>query len=124
MTSTIITADTLNDNIDFDRPFTLVNVDDEHATIEFPEDVHEPDVSLAGNSGAFDISSDKWRAVSGYSGQHGYSGPIMHVSEFLGGGMAEAIVQDGGTYVVVEVRDEDGTYPEGDAIGWMLLVSA
>jgi hypothetical protein len=33
-----------------------------------------------------------WKLLSGLSGQYGYSGPIMHDSEFIGGGMADHIL--------------------------------
>jgi hypothetical protein len=72
------------------------------------------------------IEDAGWEAMDGYSGQHGYSGPIMHVSEFVGGRMADDILDAPGLYVAVmptglypaeETRERDGD----DAIGWLML---
>jgi hypothetical protein len=62
----------------------------------------------------FYIDSDEWEAFSvGYTGQHGYNGAVMHASEYLGGRLAEDILESPGTYVVcaveVDCSDEDET---------------
>ncbi|HLS00360.1 MAG TPA: hypothetical protein VK054_00005 [Beutenbergiaceae bacterium] len=71
---------------------------------------------------AEDASADDFgeipEAVRGHSGQHGYDGPLMHPSEQLAGGMAKAVLETPGTYVLTEARDHD----DPDAlIGWVLL---
>jgi hypothetical protein len=48
-----------------------------------------------------ELDSDRWELLDGYSGQYGYSGPVMHPSEFIGGGMARDILATPGTYVAV-----------------------
>lgn len=59
-----------------------------------------------------------WHALRGYTGQHGYRGPIMHESEFLGGRMAEDVLSTPGLYVVVTVE----TYDDDDTpAGWAVL---
>ena len=45
----------------------------------------------------------------------------MHPSEYLAGSLARDIIDNPGIYVLVEVQDEDGGYPEGDPIGWAIL---
>jgi len=44
-----------------------------------------------------------WTLMDGYSGQYGYSGPIMHASEFIGDGctMHRDILATDGYYVTV-----------------------
>lgn len=42
-----------------------------------------------------------WELLNGYSGQHRYSGPIMHASEYIGGRMADDILATDGYYVTV-----------------------
>lgn len=69
---------------------------------------------------------DGWELVNGYSGQHGYAGPVMHPSEFIGGAMAAHVMETPGVYVAVIVDhypdpEVDGDEPDGDAVGWALL---
>lgn len=54
---------------------------------------------------------DGWRLMTGYTGQHGYNGPSMHSSEFIGGRMARDILETPGLYIVV------ADYPTGCAEG-------
>lgn len=120
MTTITVTADTLDNHVDFDRPFTLTPAGEDAATISYPGDITEPDVSLV-QHGDVEVLGSRWAALTGYTGQHGYNGAVMHVSEVLGGRMADEMIRGGGTYVIVEVREEDGSYPEGDALGWAAL---
>jgi hypothetical protein len=69
--------------------------------------------------------SPGWEFVDGYSGQQGYSGPVMHSSEFIGGGMARDILAAPGVYVAVVVywlsdEDEDSD----DMAGWAVVRQA
>lgn len=59
----------------------------------------------------FDMS-EGWELLSGFTGQYSYNGPVMHPSEFIGGGMERYILEHPGYYValVVEARcDYDGS---------------
>lgn len=47
---------------------------------------------------------DEWSLLNGFSGQYGYSGPCMHDSEFIGGGLARHILETPGIYVAVIVK--------------------
>lgn len=67
-----------------------------------------------------------WELVTGASGQYGYRGPVMHPSEYIGGGLADRILgadDDAphatwwGAVVVESDGEEDG---ERDADGWAL----
>ncbi len=70
-----------------------------------------------------------WRPLEGFSGQHGYNGPIMHPSEFIDGGLADYILATPGLFVAVEVDGiESPTQPGEDlaeadsvAVGWAVL---
>lgn len=78
----------------------------------------------------------EYELVSGYSGQHGYSGPVMHVSEYFGGGMVADCIADNGEHVYVmawidsiphywdDCPDESGECLEcieSTPVGWILL---
>jgi hypothetical protein len=86
----------LSDLMDFDHPITVT---DDGRVIDGPAGVYAPDLYddelSAGSIG------DRWELLNGYSGQDRYAGPIMHPSEFIGGGMARDILATPGTYVAV-----------------------
>jgi hypothetical protein len=65
-----------------------------------------------------ELSSQDWQLMDGYSGQYGYSGPIMHASEFIGEGLARDILATPGLYVaLVDYATLDG--PDDDSVsGW------
>lgn len=52
----------------------------------------------------------KWDLMHGYTGQHGYRGPWMHESEYIGARMAEDILNTAGIYVAVypSILDNEG----------------
>lgn len=98
---TIVTADTLNGAIDFDCPFTVHPADSSgRVVVTHADGVHAPE-GLIDVVTVDDFDDDRWELVTGYSGQHRYSGPIMHDSETLSGGMARDVLATPGTYVVM-----------------------
>ena len=68
----------------------------------------------------------EWTALTGYTQQHGYRGAVMHPSETMSDeAVREAVREAGGDlFSIVEVRDEDGIYPDGDPIGWAIVYKA
>lgn len=60
-----------------------------------------------------------WELLTGYTGQYGYNGAVMHASEFIGGGLARDILATPGVYVAVVVEcepdDDDGDRWPGDS---------
>jgi hypothetical protein len=63
-----------------------------------------------------------WEPLDGYSGQCGYSGPILHSSEFIGGDLARDILATPGVYVAVTVECEPtDAEPEPEPAGWAVL---
>lgn len=98
---------------EFDRPFT-VNSD---GTVTAITSYFVPSVWSDDDSDIVIDSSD-WSALSGYTGQHGYSGAVMHSSEYFGGKLYEDVMTTPGTYALVEVRDLED---EDDTAGWCVL---
>jgi hypothetical protein len=58
-----------------------------------------------------------WRLMTGYTGQHGYNGPSMHASEFIGGRMADDILANPGLYVAL-VDNPLNPDNDDDVNGW------
>lgn len=52
-----------------------------------------------------------WELLSGFTGQYGYNGPVMHASEFIGGGLERHILETPG-YWVATVVESDCQYKE------------
>ena len=42
-----------------------------------------------------------WELLTGFSGQYSYNGPGMHASEYIGGGLAQHILDTTGLYTVL-----------------------
>ena len=112
-----IDADELNGAIELDSSF-IVNDD---GTLELSGNF-APDVwGEQGHADPVvedDFAPDVWGQQGqgweffsrGYTGQHGYNGPEMHQSEYLGGRLADDILATPGEYAVVGVNydcDED-----------------
>lgn len=107
--------DTLNAVMDFDH---VIRVDHQGHVHDDVKGVYAPEVTHEYPHGDdIDISGDDaWSLMNGYSGQDRYSGPIMHASEFIGGGMERDILANPGFYVAVVVYDqEDG---DDNISGW------
>lgn len=63
-----------------------------------------------------------WEALTGYTGQYGYNGAVMHASEYVGGGLLRDMIDNPGIYVmtVVEVMPEDDD-DEPEPAGWAVF---
>lgn len=120
-------ANSLNSMVEFDSPF---EVHEDGTVTTYLPSVYGPEVSEDldddGQSvGKPTISGAGWDFVDGYSGQSGYSGPVMHNSEYLGGGMARDVLAEPGIYCVttVEANDPNWDYSveNPEPTGWALL---
>lgn len=103
MTTYSVTRDHLNDITEFDVPFR-VTADRKVITGEDACKVPTADGSMwvyAPEVYNGELDDDRWTLLAGHSGQHGYHGPIMHPSETLSGGLADAVLSTPGLYVVV-----------------------
>lgn len=124
-----ITADNLNDVMAFDH---VIQVHPDGTVTDAPATVHAPEL----HDGELHHHPDapQWTLMDGYSGQHGYSGPLMHQSEYIGGGLARDILTTPGYYVAltnITSDDEDPTewavaraeLPDRDPQRWDLHVT-
>lgn len=117
-----VSPDQLNGLVEFDSPFE-VTADGEVVTPlsgVYAPSVYQYSDEDGQSVGDPEIDGEGWDFVDGYSGQSGYSGPVMHPSEYLGGGMARDVLAEPGIYAVTEVVDPEDEDP-GDPIGWVLV---
>jgi hypothetical protein len=101
----------LNEIMEFDH---VVTVHADGTITDGPREIYAPEL--------FDnqLDSDRWELLNGYSGQHGYSGPIMHNSEFIGGRMEDDIRSTPGTYVALVSNYPPDDDSDGELVseGW------
>lgn len=102
-----VTRETLNNFMEFDH---VIRVHPD-GTVSEPEGIYAPELHEG------ELSGNGWTLLNGYSGQQGYRGPIMHASEFIGGGMADDILSAPGLYVSLVDGTDDGE-PEGWAVAF------
>ena len=98
----------LNDQMEFD---CVVEVKPDGSVVDAPN-VYGP--SLYDD----ELEGSEWTLMDGYSGQFGYSGPIMHDSEFIGGGLERDILAQPGYYVALVNYSLDDDEPEGWAVAY------
>lgn len=111
----------LNEFMEFDR----VIRSNGNGTFEHLRDEYAPEVHVyETESGEWELEdlSGGWEFLSGFSGQHGYDGPLMHSSEYIGGGLAEHIAAVPGLYVAAAAYplplDEDD---DAEPTDWVVL---
>jgi hypothetical protein len=68
-----------------------------------------------------ELLSDTWSLLDGFSGQQGYSGPLMHSSEFIGGGLERWILSHPGLYVNLINTPADDSEPTEWAVAYRPL---
>lgn len=110
-----MTATTLD--VEFDHVFTVTH----DGTVTDAPNVYAPSV-WHDDTADIVIDGDGWEALTGYTGQYGYRGAVMHASEKFAGGIARDVLDEPGTYVLVVVEvlpDEDDEQPE--PAGWAVL---
>lgn len=124
----------LDSVMEFDCPVT-VNADgtvtDGPAGVYAPEVLHSREHGMLIDGKPFK-DAEQWEAFSvGYTGQDRYHGPVMHESEYIGGGLERDILATPGVYVVcvVEVLSGESDDPEEnedpdddpEPAGWTVL---
>jgi hypothetical protein len=102
----VILPDELNRVMEFDHVIEV----HEGGHVTERDDIYPPELIDD------EIMGDGWSLLNGYSGQYGYRGPIMHSSEFIGGGMARDILATPGVYVALVAYSTDGDEPDGWAV--------
>lgn len=103
-----VTVDTLNTIMEFDH---VIMVREDGTVIDAPAGVYAPEIIDADGT-VSQPTGETWELLDGYSGQFSYAGPIMHTSEYIGGGMARDILARPGFYVALTVP---GTTFDDDA---------
>lgn len=101
-----VTRDNLNQLMEFDH---VIRVHEDGTVMEEPN-TYAPELHDG------ELEGNGWTLLDGYSGQYGYSGPIMHDSEYIGGGMADDILSTPGVYVALVDYPLDDSEPEGWAV--------
>lgn len=107
----------LNDLMSFDH---VIRVHEDGAITE-PTGIYAPEVYDEGGPSPV-VSGDGWSLLNGYSGQYGYAGPVMHASEYIGGGLERDIRETPGYYVAVVVESLDDE-PAGWAVAYREAVT-
>lgn len=102
-----IPVDELNNLMDFDH---VIEVHDDGTVTDAAPGIYAPELD-----GEKLYEPAGWRLLSGYTGQYGYNGPVMHPSEFIGGGLAKDILTEPGLYVALVVWADD---PNDEPAGW------
>lgn len=87
----------------------------DHVIVSYGDDTVADDIPVPHAPSILDGEPDgmSWSLLDGYSMQHGYRGPIMHDSEFIGAKLAEHILSHAGYYVAVPALWS----PDGDRDG-------
>jgi hypothetical protein len=99
----------LNDKMEFDH---VVRVHPDGTVTDGPTGVYAPEVTDD------EVMGDGWTLLRGYTGQHGYSGPTMHPSEYIGGGLERDILARPGLYVAVVSTTSDPEFADDPDAGW------
>lgn len=106
----------LDDVMEFDHPVMVKDGE----VLDAPNGIYAPELTWF--EGDYDDSKleaqaekDGWELLRGYTGQQGYRGPIMHTSEFIGGGLEKDILAEDGVYVAVSVESENR---DDQPVGW------
>jgi hypothetical protein len=102
----------LNDRMEFDH---VVRVHPDGSVTD-ADGVYAPEL----HDGELSTLDTRWALMDGYSRQDRYSGPIMHTSEFIGGGMERDILGAPGLYVALVDYPSDDTEPDGWAVAFIL----
>jgi hypothetical protein len=119
------TADSLNDAMEVDD---VVRVTPD-GWLDSADGVHAPEVFVFCDedgqvSRQEDVDMVTRCESEGWDVMNGYSGPVMHTSEYIGGRLAEDILERPGLYVACVVEclgpDRDASENESPA-GWVVL---
>lgn len=116
----------LNDAMELNH---AVQVQSDGGVVDGPDGVYAPDLYVhldeAGQEpgGADDdlrqqARAQGWELMSGYTGQYGYRGPVMHASEVIGGRLQGDVLATPGLYVAVPVEVAPWGEADTEPAGW------
>ena len=91
----------LNQIMEFEH---IIKVNDDGSVMPVPllSPYFELNVDTDGNDEFY--IPEGWELLTGFTGQYGYRGPVMHSSEFIGGGLETHILETPGYYVALVVN--------------------
>lgn len=107
MTMTMVQP--LNEIMEFDH---VIRVHEDGSITDAPSGIWAPSLYDG------ETDDERWTLLRGYSGQHAYSGPIMHDSEFIGGRMEKDIRETPGFYVALVDYDLNSDESSGWAVAF------
>lgn len=122
---------TLNDLMQIDHVIR-VNAD---GSIDEPTGVYAPELSIGcDDDGQISEEDDQdmidyaqqvgWTLLTGWTGQEGYRGPLMHASEYVGGALEQHIRDTPGLWVATAIYTDDDSNGDNDLAGWVLAYRA
>lgn len=112
-------------NAEFEPEFDRVYLIDAEGRITEPEGAPMPPDIWDDPRGDVSVEGE-WDVLRGFTGQYGYRGAVMHPSEQWGEWAVAELTRlaagsdDPVLFVVLEVPEADGRYPDGDPIGWVV----
>jgi hypothetical protein len=95
-----------DDGVPYPPELNAINDDDGSHTSETDSDLQRQ----AADAG--------WTLETGRTGQYSYSGPCMHASEYVGGGLEDHIRATPGYWVTLVIMEDDDSEPESWAIAF------
>lgn len=129
-----ITEENLSAAMEFDH---VIRVHEDGTVSDGYPDLMAPDITMEvdADGSAVDDSEDDlrrmarsygWELLDSWTGQCGYRGVVMHSSEYIGGGLADHILDTPGYYVAVTVEcmgpdnDPDENENPYEPAGWAI----
>lgn len=115
-----VTEQNLNEVMGIDcRPITV----HENGTVTQDSTLYAPEMLLEKSTDDAVYAMARragWDLLSGYTGQQGYNGPVLHLSEFIGGRLSQDILETPGTYVATFVDVFDDITGNYEPMGWVV----
>lgn len=120
-----IVGRTLNDVMEFDHVIRVAG----NGAVSDVDNVYAPELLIATDDDGqilpehdaelrADAERQGWTLLTGFTGQYSYNGPLMHASEFVGGGLERHILSNPGLYCAVAVEIDNDR--DDEPAGWVV----
>lgn len=105
--------------IEFDVAYSAVT-GERVSGVYVPHAEHDDDYDVLLDA---DPNQTTWRAITGKTGQYGYSGAVMHPSETASDELVREWVREAGgdVFVIVAVEDPERGYDGVPPVGWAVI---